>query len=114
MTKVENDTTRDPTPAIIIAGPHTGGTFLAHGLSNHPDVYCERQEVLHLGSSYRMIEAGLSSLDILKIVWGQTGYLVSACKLHTARRATVASGSTFRSARPASFTCAAVTSSDRP
>ena len=81
MTKVENDTTRDPAPAVIIAGPRTGGTFLAHGLSNHPDVYCERQEVLHLGSSYRMIEAGLSSLDILKIVWGQSGYLVSACKL---------------------------------
>ena len=81
MTRIENDLTRDPQPAIIIAGPRTGGTFLAHGLSNHPQVYCERQEIIHVNSSYRLVGLGLMPADILRIVWGQSGYLVSACKL---------------------------------
>ena len=81
MTKVENDTTRDPTPAIIVAGPRTGGTFLAHGLSNHPQVYCERQEVMHVDSSYRQVYPPPKFVTILEMVWGETGYLVAACKL---------------------------------
>lgn len=85
MPTVENDLTRDPRPAVIIAGPRTGGTFLAHGLSNHPDVYCERQEVMHIKSSYRTPVVTLSAEDILNVIWGQTGYLVAACKLQYAQ-----------------------------
>lgn len=81
MTRVENDTTRDPMPVVIIAGPRSGGTSLAHGLSNHPDVYCERQEVMHIQSSYRQAAPALKSAEILDIVWGQSGYTVAACKL---------------------------------
>ena len=81
MSKVENDTTRGPIPAVIIAGPRTGGTFLAHGLSNHPQVYCERQEVMHVDSSYRMAKPDLLFPTILEMVWGETGYLIAACKL---------------------------------
>jgi LPS sulfotransferase NodH len=81
MAKVQNDLTRDPMPALILAGPRSGGTFLAHGLSNHPDIYCERQEVMHIDSSYRMAVPSLKAAEILEIVWGQPGYTVAACRL---------------------------------
>ena len=81
MARIENDTTRDPIPFVIIAGPRTGGTFLAHGLSNHPDIYCERQEVIHVNSSYRMASAHLTPVNILDIVLGQNGYRSAGCKL---------------------------------
>ena len=81
MPRVENDLTRDPRAAVIIAGPRAGSTFLAHCLSNHSDVYCERQEVMHVQSSYRRASIELTPRDILEIVFGQSGHVVAACKL---------------------------------
>lgn len=45
---VENDLTKNiARPAVIIANLRTGGTFLAHCLSNHPRIFCDRAESLH-------------------------------------------------------------------
>lgn len=46
------DTTGQARPAILIAGPRTGGTFLCCCLSNHPQVFCTRGEPLHWGSRW--------------------------------------------------------------
>ena len=46
------DTTGQARPAILIAGPRTGATFLCCCLSNHPQVFCARGEPLHWGSRW--------------------------------------------------------------
>lgn len=46
------DTTGQARPAILIAGPRTGGTFLCCCLSNHPQIFCTRGEPLHWGSRW--------------------------------------------------------------
>ena len=46
------DTTGEARPAILIAGPRTGGTFLSCCLSNHPQIFCTRGEPLHWGSRW--------------------------------------------------------------
>lgn len=79
--KVQNDLTWNLVKVVVLTGPRTGGTFLAHCLSNHPDVYCERQEVMHTNSSYRRGSAVLTPVQILDIIFGQSGYIAAACKL---------------------------------
>lgn len=46
------DTTGQARPAILIAGPRTGGTFLCCCLSNHPQIFCTRGEPCHWGSRW--------------------------------------------------------------
>ena len=51
MPKVENDETKYlARPAVLIASVRSGGTFLAHCLSNHPQIFCDRGESLHYRS----------------------------------------------------------------
>ena len=45
---VQNDRTKNlARPAVVIASVRSGGTYLAHCLSNHPQVFCDRGESLH-------------------------------------------------------------------
>lgn len=77
----ENDETRGTArPAVIIANIRSGGTFLAHCLSNHPQVFCDRSEGLHHQSIWH---AHLSTdrPEVLWVLTHQPGYQVSMVKL---------------------------------
>jgi hypothetical protein len=81
MANVENDRTQGMSrPAVIIAAIRSGGTFLAHCLSNHSQIFCERGEPLHHGSVWhRTMKPDRQRL--LAALLDQTGYQVSVCKL---------------------------------
>jgi len=84
MPKVENDPTkRIAKPFVIIAGPRTGGTFLAHALSNHPDVFCDRGESLHQLSVWHRQNANnrISDVDLLFMLTHQEGYAASGFRM---------------------------------
>lgn len=78
MTKQENDLTRDPDKLLVLAGVRTGGTFLAHALDSHPQIFFVRGEPLHHGSIWARF---LGEQERLKLIFSQTGYLVAGCKL---------------------------------
>ncbi|MDD5059295.1 MAG: hypothetical protein PHQ60_15670 [Sideroxydans sp.] len=79
--KHENDPTLNMAgPALIVTGPRTGGTFLAHSLSNHPQVFCDRGEPLHHNSPWMRHLAG-GHLPVLECLTHMVGYRVSMCKL---------------------------------
>lgn len=79
---VENNPTRRlARPAVIIANVRTGGTFLAHCLSNHPQIYCDRDEPLHATGIWRRVFGIIRPHVILSIILHQEGYLASMCKL---------------------------------
>jgi hypothetical protein len=66
-------------PAIIIAGVRTGGTYLAHCLSNHPRIFCDRGEALNGRNKwFRLCKNQVRVLDCLI---HQPFYHVSMCKL---------------------------------
>lgn len=76
--KQENDLTKNPSPALILAGVRTGGTLLAHALDSHPQMFFVRGEPLH----HSNVWAGyLPEIERLTLIFSQTGYLVSGCKL---------------------------------
>ncbi|RLG78470.1 MAG: hypothetical protein DRO14_00605 [Thermoprotei archaeon] len=78
----ENDMTRGiARPAVIIASLRSGGTFLAHCLSNHPHIFCDRGEPLHYRSVWLDCLDGITRVDLLQALLDQTGYHVSMCKL---------------------------------
>lgn len=71
--RIDNDRTKDlAQPFLILAHVRTGGTFCAHALSNHPQVFCDRGETLHHLSSWR--KAGVGVREILTAIWGMDGY----------------------------------------
>jgi hypothetical protein len=76
MRRIDNDATKGlAVPFLILAHVRTGGTFLAHALSNHPKVYCDRGETLHHLSAWR--SAGVPVDKILATIWKQDGYHAS-------------------------------------
>jgi len=79
--KVENDETKySARPAVIVAAVRSGGTFLAHCLSNHPQIFCDRGESLH----YRSLWHTYLIKNRAKLIYCLThmqGYQVSMCKL---------------------------------
>jgi len=78
---VENDPTKEPlSSAVIIAGGRTGGTFLAHCLSSHPDIFCDRGEPLHHASVWHT-NLTLDRVKLLYCLTHMQGYRVSMCKL---------------------------------
>lgn len=81
MAKRENDQTQGmAAPAVIIAAIRSGGTFLAHCLSNHPQIFCARGEPLHhLSEWVRALRPDRRKL--LAALLNQTGYHVSMVKL---------------------------------
>ena len=78
---VENDETKySARPAVIVAAVRSGGTFLAHCLSNHPDIFCDRGESLHhtsLWHTHLTADRG----KLLYCLTHMQGYRVSMCKL---------------------------------
>lgn len=77
----ENDLTRAiAKPAVIIAGVRSGGTYLAHCLSNHPQVFCDRGESLHHDSLWHR-HLKVESAKLLHCLLHMQGYHVSMCKL---------------------------------
>jgi hypothetical protein len=81
MPDVENDQTKHSAqPAVIVANIRSGGTFLAHCLSNHPQIFCDRGESLHHFSvwhTYLRVQA----VDLLHCLLHMQGYCISMCKL---------------------------------
>jgi hypothetical protein len=77
----ENNQTRDiAAPVVIVAAIRSGGTFLAHCLSNHTSIFCDRGEPLH----YRSVWCNAlhpNRRHLLAALLNQTGYQVSMCKL---------------------------------
>lgn len=65
---------------MLVAAVRSGGTFLAHCLSNHSQIFCDRGEPLHHGNVWREAGAGWRR-RLLAILLNQTGYRVSMCKL---------------------------------
>ena len=78
---VQNDRTkRIARPAVVIASVRSGGTYLAHCLSNHPQVFCDRGESLHHSSVWhKHIKA--DPVRLLHCLLHMEGYRVSMCKL---------------------------------
>lgn len=82
MVKVDNDATKYAAhPFIILAGVRTGGTFLSHCLSNHPDMFCDRAESLHHASIWRSRVRCLNSVQLVALLTHMEGYQASGCKL---------------------------------
>jgi hypothetical protein len=78
---VENDLTKNiARPAVIIANLRTGGTFLSHCLSNHPDIFCDRAESLHHSSVWNR-NLTVKQGRLLHCLLHQHGYDVSMTKL---------------------------------
>lgn len=81
MTPFENDPTRTMArPAVIVAAIRSGGTFLAHCLSSHPAVFCDRGESLHHGSVW-FRSLSVKRPELLHCLVHMQGYQVSMCKL---------------------------------
>lgn len=81
VAKRENDKTRDiARPMIVISAIRAGGTFLAHCLSNHSQIYCDRGEPFHHRSVW-VQSMNPDRLQLLAVMLNQTGYRVSGCKL---------------------------------
>lgn len=82
MPKIDNDETkRIAQPFIILANVRTGGTFLAHCLSNHMQVHCDRGETIHHGSIWRKRAAGIPFADLFHLLLHQEGYKASGFRM---------------------------------
>jgi len=78
---VENDETKHiARPAVIVASIRSGGTFLAHCLSNHPQIFCDRGESLHHTSLWHS-HLTTNRAKVLFCLTHMHGYQVSMVKL---------------------------------
>lgn len=76
VARIDNDQTKGlAQPFLILAHVRTGGTFLAHALSSHPQIYCDRGETLHHLSAWR--KAGIPAVKTVKAIWNQDGYFAA-------------------------------------
>jgi LPS sulfotransferase NodH len=66
-------------PAMILALPRTGGTFLGYCLSNHPDIFCFRGEPLHWQDAGRKYCTDTPA--VFRLVWEQKHYEVSMLRV---------------------------------
>jgi hypothetical protein len=81
MPVIDNDATKySAQPAVIVADIRSGGTFLAHCLSNHPQIFCDRGESLHRFSVWHT-HLKVHSVDLLHCLLHMQGYCISMCKL---------------------------------
>lgn len=79
--KTENDETKHiARPAVIIASVRSGGTFLAHCLSNHPQIFCDRGESLHYRSLWHT-HLTTNRAELIYCLTHMQGWRVSMCKL---------------------------------
>ena len=69
-------------PAILIAHTRSGGTFLAHCLSTHPDIFCPRGEPLLPAHSWRQsLPSHVPSSAILGCILNAFHYEVGMCRI---------------------------------
>ena len=69
-------------PAILIAHTRSGGTFLAHCLSTHPDIFCPRGEPLLPSHSWRQsLPRHVPSSAILGCILHAFHYEVGMCRI---------------------------------
>ena len=69
-------------PAILIAHTRSGGTFLAHCLSTHPDIFCPRGEPLLTSHSWRQsLPSHIPSSAILGCILHAFHYEVGMCRI---------------------------------
>lgn len=66
---------------VIITWQRTGGTFLSHCLSRHPDVYCYREEVLWRKDSPRSLFPKADFLDLIRLFIEQPGWGAQGAKI---------------------------------
>lgn len=79
MPKIDNDETKNiATPFLLIASKRSGGTYLAHCLSNHPQVFCDRGESMHHLSWWRK---HLEPLGVFDLLTNQEGYKSSGFRM---------------------------------
>jgi hypothetical protein len=82
MPKIDNDETKTTAqPFAIIASMRAGGTFLAHCLSSHPDIFCDRAESLHRHSVWRQQMPDIAPGALLSALLHREGYQASGCRL---------------------------------
>lgn len=83
MTRIDNDPTKGiAKPFVLIAHVRSGGTMLAHVLSDHPEIHCDRGESLHHLSLWRRQLPHVEANRMLHILLHQEGYLASGCRLN--------------------------------
>jgi len=76
---IDNDETKGVAqPYVIIANRRTGGTYLAHCLSNHPQVFCDRGESVHHMALWRKYIPPRKTLHVLT---HQEGYHASGFRM---------------------------------
>lgn len=63
-------------PALIISHQRTGSTMLCEALSNHPDVFCVREEPYHRDSLWRR-----QAKNPAAIIWAQHYYKVAMFRI---------------------------------
>lgn len=81
MPKIDNDPTKKTAqPFLIVAGVRCGGTFLAHCLSNHPTVFCDRGESMHRHSVWRQGYT-VQAPELLRVLTSQEGYHASGFRM---------------------------------
>jgi len=69
-------------PAILIAHTRSGGTFLTHCLSTHPDIFCPRGEPLLSAHSWRQsLPSRVPSSAILGCILNAFNYKVGMCRI---------------------------------
>ena len=77
---IENDQTKNMArPFVVIAAVRSGGTFLAHCLSSHPAVFCDRGESLHQSSVW-FTQIQTTRPILLHCLTHMAGYQASGCK----------------------------------
>ncbi len=69
------------TKAVLIAGTRTGGTYLGCALSNHPQIFCIREEIFHRDSTWKAIKRD----QRLAIIYNQQFYDVGMFKVTLAQ-----------------------------
>ena len=65
-------------PAMLIAHTRSGGTFLAHCLGSHPDIFCPRGEPLR---TWHVHAPELTQVQVVAMALHAYHYKVSMCRL---------------------------------
>lgn len=79
--RIDNDDTKGiARPFVVLAHVRAGGTFMCHCLSNHPQVHCDRGEVMHHNSIWRQA-FHVKPAVLMSALHDQTGYHASGFRL---------------------------------
>lgn len=71
----------DARPVVVVAHTRSGGCWLMHCLSSHPDISCPRGEPLLPASNYRRSFPDVSDVDILRCIGTPEQYRIGAAKV---------------------------------